>query len=280
MKHAYIICLLFPTMLFSQINIIGVIANHNKEPLPLTNIVLLRKNAGTITNEKGVFVLSDVMSDDSIKISNIAFNSKLVAVEDLVNNDTIFLVENIKNLTAIEVRNLSGYKKEMELGFYNQSGNGEFKLKPGNQLAIYIYNKLDKEAWIKGVSFRMKNMGKCKNSLRVRVLQSDTLHWAPSADLLLESVLLNATELKKSNYVDLSFYKIKLPPEGIFIVIEWVYPDTICDANSYSSLTATLGVPDNLVWFNFRDRAWSKSHRPRLPNGNYMTPTIGLNVAY
>jgi hypothetical protein len=98
--------------------------------------------------------------------------------------------------------------------------------------------------------------------------------------LLLESILLNATKLKKSNYVDLSTYKIKLPPEGVFIVIEWVYPDTICDANSYSSLTATLGVPENLVWFNFRDKAWSKSHRPRLPNGNYMTPTIGLNVAY
>ena len=118
MKHASIICLLFPTMLFSQINVIGVIASLNKEPLPLTNIVLLRKNAGTITNEKGVFILSDLMTGDSIKISNIAFKSKLVAAKDLVNNDTIFLTENIKDLTAIEIKNLSGYKREMELGFY------------------------------------------------------------------------------------------------------------------------------------------------------------------
>jgi hypothetical protein len=63
-------------------------------------------------------------------------------------------------------------------------------------------------------------------------------------------------------------------------MLEWLYPDKDCDRNLYTSLSATLTEPTNIVWFNFRDKAWTKDKRPRLPNGNYMTPIVGLRVAY
>lgn len=280
MKIILILSLFLPGALFAQINIAGVITNRNKEPLPLTNIALLHKNTGTITNDKGMFTISNMLPDDTIKITNIAFASKLISAKDLINMDTIILDENIKKLPEIEIRNFLVYRNDKKLGFFNQPENGEFKLKPGNQIALYIFNRMGKEAWIKGVSFKVKNKGKCNNSIRIRIFQSDTLKGQPTTDLLSENVLITNSELKKSNYVDLTAYKVILPPEGVFVVIEWVYPDTVCDANSYSSIAACLSVPENLVWFNFRDRAWTKNFRPRLPNGNYMTPDVGLKVAY
>jgi hypothetical protein len=280
MKFILIPLLLFPSILLAQATLKGTIVNGNKEPLPLTNIVLLKKNTGTITNENGQFNLTIASPADSIKISNIAYYSKLVAISDLQNSDTIVLSENIKQLNEIVVSNLSNFKTETNLGFYDNSANGSFKLIPENQLALYIANRQAKEGWIKGVSFKVKDLGKCKNSMRIRLLQMDSVKFMPSIDILDENLIIKSADLKKLNYIDLSAYKIMLPKEGVFVVLEWLYPDKDCDRNLYTSLSATLTEPTNIVWFNFRDKAWSKDKRPRLPNGNYMTPIVGLRVAY
>ncbi len=280
MKYLLIQLLLVPSLMFAQPNIRGAIVNKHKDPLPLTNIVLQNRAVGTITNEKGEFILSNITTADSIKITNIAYYSKVIAISNLRNNDTIILDENIQQLNDIVLKNLSKYKEEIKLGFDNYSNNGEFKFGPGNQIALFIANKLEIEGWIKGVSFKVKELGKCKNSMRIRLMQMDTLHFKPSIDILEENIIIKSGDLKKSNYLDLSTYKIMLPKEGIFIVLEWLYPDRDCDKNSYASISANLVEPSNIVLFNFRDKAWSKDSRPRLPNGNYMTPNIGLRVAY
>lgn len=280
MKYLMIQLLLVPSLIFAQPNIIGVIVNKHKDPLPLTNIVLQNRAVGTITNEKGEFILPNITASDSIKITNIAYYSKVIAVSDFRNNDTIILDENIQQLNDIVLKNLSKYKQEIKLGFENYSNNGEFKFGPGNQIALFIANKLEKEGWIKGVSFKVKEFGKCKNSMRIRLLQMDTLQFKPSIDILEENIIIKSGNLKKTNNVDLSAYKIMLPKEGIFIILEWLYPDSDCDKNSYASISANLLEPSNIVWFNFRDKAWNKDSRPRLPNGNYMTPNIGLTIAY
>ncbi|HEV8080659.1 MAG TPA: hypothetical protein VGP43_08105 [Chitinophagaceae bacterium] len=280
MRCLLILILLFPLTTFAQITITGIIANSNRTVLPLTNIVALRKNVGSITNEKGEFTLSNLLKEDTIKVSNIAFYSKLIAVKDWVNDDTIFLLNNVKQLQQIVIKNFKGFKNEINLGFFDYSNNGEFKLAPGNQIALFISNNTNKEGWIKGVSFKVKQFGKCKNSMRVRLIQKDTLQFIPSVDILDENIVINYHDLKKSNYIDLSSYKLTMPKEGIFVIFEWLNPELNCDMASYTSISATLSNPTNIVWFNYRDRVWNKIYRPRLPNGNYMTPNISLRVAY
>ncbi|WP_301920754.1 hypothetical protein [Ferruginibacter sp.] len=71
-----------------------------------------------------------------------------------------------------------------------------------------------------------------------------------------------------------------MPKEGLFILLEWIYPDKDCDKDSFTSIAANLSLPNNIVFLNFRDNAWKTSNRPRLPNGNYMTPNVALKVAY
>ena len=81
---------------------------------------------------------------------------------------------------------------------------------PGSQLAIYIENKLKKQGWIKDISFKVKNRGSCKNSIRVRLLQVDSLENAPSIDLLNENIIVKYNELKKITHIDISNYKIQI----------------------------------------------------------------------
>ena len=280
MKYILICLLSLPSLLLAQTTLKAIVINSKGEPLPLTNIVLVKSIAGTITNDEGQFNLAVSLPTDSIKISNIAYYPKLVAASDLKKNDTITLSENIQQLNEIVLRNFSNYKTNTTLGFYDYSNKGSFALGPGNQLATYIANKQGQEGWIKGVSFKVKQLGKCKNSMRIRILQMDSMKFMPAMDILDENVIIKSDDLKKQNYIDLSAFKIILTKEGLFVVLEWLYPDRDCDLNMYTSLSATLAEPANIVWFNFRDNTWTKDKRPRLPNGNYMTPNVGLKVAY
>jgi hypothetical protein len=103
---------------------------------------------------------------------------------------------------------------------------------------------------------------------------------SPGFDLLDESIIIRNDKLKKNNFIDLTRYKLLMPKNGVYVLLEWLYPDTICDKNAYTSIAANLETPVNLVWLNFRDKKWGHSNRPKLPNGNFMTPNIGIEVVF
>jgi CarboxypepD_reg-like domain len=258
----------------------GVVVNAKNEPLPLTNIVTLQKFIGTITNDKGEFELKGFSTTDTIKITNISFLPKVMAVQAFRNNDTIRLLDKIKQLDEVMVRDFSRFTDEQNIGFKDLSTNGGFKLSPGNQLAVYIGNDRQREGWFKGIYFKAKKLGECKNSMRIRIFSVSDTTFAPYMDILNENVVINNSDIAKKNYIDLSAYKIIFPKVGVFAVMEWLYPDKDCDKNSYVILSATINVPQNLVWLNFRDIQWVNSDRRRLPNGNFMTPSISLKIAY
>jgi CarboxypepD_reg-like domain len=279
MKFLFLFVFL-PCIALGQNVLKGVVVNAKNEPLPLTNIVTQQKFIGTITNEKGEFELMNVAKTDTLKITNVSFLPKLLAVQTFRNNDTIRLVDKIQQLDEVVVRNFSGFTNEQTIGFKDRSTNGEFQLLPGNQLAVYMSNTNQREGWLKGIYFKVKKIGKCKNSMRIRIFNVSAAPFMPYVDLLHENVIIDNSNIRKKNFIDLSAYKIIFPKEGVFAVLEWLYPDKDCDKAAYTSISATLTVPQNLVWLNYRDRQWGHSNRPRLPNGNFMTPSISLQVAY
>lgn len=265
---------------FAQTSIKGKIKDIRGNALPFTNIVLLKSNNGTITNEYGEFELHNISLIDTLKITNIAFIPKLIAVNLMSNNMEIVLIDSVKKLDEVIVKNFGSYKQILNLGYSTFSNRGEFKLLPGNQIAVYINNPSNKEGWVKNISFGIKDFGKCKNSLRLRLLEVDTITFYPTNDLLLDDIILDISSLKKKNKIDLSSYKVLMPKQGIYIMLEWVSPDTDCNKNSYTSITANLETQTNIVWLNYRDKKWGHSNRPRLPNGNFMTPNFGIEVAF
>ncbi|MEO8819738.1 MAG: hypothetical protein ABI267_10200 [Ginsengibacter sp.] len=275
-----IILLLTPVCTLSQNIIKCVVTNSKGVALPYTNIVSMKKNIGTITNEKGEFEIKNIADTDSIKISNVAFIPQVLGVKDLHAYENIILTDSIKKLEDIIIVNFNKFKNLQTIGFSNYSNNGEFKLQPGNQLATFVPNNFQRKGWIKGVYFKIKNFGKCKNDIRIRLLNVDITEFKPGIDILNENIILSTDDLKKTNYIDLTDYKIILPKKGVFIVIEWLYPDNDCIKNTYFSIAANLKMETNLVWLNFRDKHWEHSNRPKLPNGNFMTPNVGLKVAY
>jgi hypothetical protein len=272
--------LFLPIFTFAQTTVKGTVKDVRGNPLPFTNIVSIRYNKGTITNDKGKFEFNNIEVDDSVKITNIAYQPRIIAISDIISNGEIILKDSVKLLREVIVRNFNQFKNNIVLGYFKFSKNGEFKLEPGSQLAIFIDNPLKREGWIKNVKFSIKHFGKCKNGFRLRILQADSISLIPSLDILDESIVMKSSGLSKNNTVDLSSYKLIMPKEGVYVLLEWLNTDSDCNDNSYTSIAANLETPHNLVWLNFRDRKWGYSNRPRLPNGNFMTPNIGIEVAF
>jgi CarboxypepD_reg-like domain len=279
MKFYLFLMIVIPKVLFSQVDVRAFVCNSKGYPLSFTNIVSTKKQRGTITNENGEFQISIFASDDTLKITNVAYLSITIPVSDIHNNDTLFLRESIKSLEGVVVKNWNNYKSEVNLGFFNFSNHGEFILIPGSQIATFIANSFQKEGLIKGIYFRLKETGICKNSLRLRLLSLDTLTNEPFLDILNEDIIITNSDLKSKNYIDLTSHHILMPPTGVFIILELLFPENDCEKKSFTTISATLRIDKNLVWLNFRDRKWGYNNRPRLPNGNYMTPNISIKAA-
>ena len=153
MKKIILFLLIIPKITFSQLLLRAVICNSKHEPLPYTNIVLIKKQYGTISNENGEFQVQSLESNDTLKITNVAYIPVLIPLRELHNNDTVYLVDNIKQLDEVIVKNWVNYKSETNLGYFNASNNGEFILNPGNQIATLIENNSFKDGQLKGVFF-------------------------------------------------------------------------------------------------------------------------------
>lgn len=76
----------------------GVIKKQEGHPLAYTNIVSISKQTGTITDTNGIFVLNNLSLNNTIKITNIAFQPILIPVKDLLKTGIIFLKEKMLSL--------------------------------------------------------------------------------------------------------------------------------------------------------------------------------------
>ncbi len=82
-----------------------VLDNSTKEPLPYTNIYVLHKNKGTISNENGRFLidLSDLEKDDTLRFQYIGFKTRNLSIGRLDTMPAVYLKEEIFNLNETVV---------------------------------------------------------------------------------------------------------------------------------------------------------------------------------
>ena len=90
----------------ANIEVKGILLDaQTQAPLPYANLVIERINRGGITNENGQFSMdtTGLMETDSITFLYIGYKTKKVAIEELANNSTVYIKEDIKNLNKVFV---------------------------------------------------------------------------------------------------------------------------------------------------------------------------------
>lgn len=78
---------------------------QKKTPLPYANIIVLHKNRGGITNEKGFFSIdaNGLTNNDTVSFQYIGYQPKNVLIGDLINNGSILLKEEVFSLNEFFV---------------------------------------------------------------------------------------------------------------------------------------------------------------------------------
>ena len=115
----FFIFISFTGNLFCQTS--GKIVNSHKEPVEYANVVFSNRSdtlflAGTITNEKGIFILPEINQRDKnevlIRISCLGYQTKEMPLSDL-GQSPIVLTEEIKTLEEVVVKaHVSPYKMQ------------------------------------------------------------------------------------------------------------------------------------------------------------------------
>jgi len=111
MKHLFLLMMLFLSLGFScqaqeeQILKGRVLDDETQTPLPYSNILVLHKNIGTISNEKGDFSLdiTELSATDTLSFQYIGYKTKKLVLGNLDSISNITLKENLINLSEVFV---------------------------------------------------------------------------------------------------------------------------------------------------------------------------------
>jgi hypothetical protein len=99
----FICCLIAHGTIYAQLNLRGMVMDSaTLEPLPNVNIRLRNAFAGTITDQRGLFLIS-VSVNDTLNFSMVGYHSKLIPVRDIGQQPVIYLKQEYRLLNSIMV---------------------------------------------------------------------------------------------------------------------------------------------------------------------------------
>ncbi len=234
MKQYFLLILTFfsLSLTFSQEKFLeGSVSDSLNKPIPYSNVGVLNKSTGTVTNENGFFtlIINETMELDTLKISCLGFKPIEVLIHDVINNPSLlhFQLDNfVEKLDEVVV---SSKKTKI----YN---SGKLKTKTKNQVIFSnpkIKNKNlgteigrafklgeDKATYLKEFKFFIKSNN--YNSVKFRINIYSINEKKPGKRLYQGNIFAEADR----NYTDwvivnLSAFDIVVQ-QNIIITVEWI----------------------------------------------------------
>jgi hypothetical protein len=218
---------------FSQkIQIQGIITdNSSKTPIPYAHVLLKNQNRmikGEVGAENGGYSISfakdSINMNDSLYFSCIGYVGFAISAKKL--NDTQTLDVQLKpvvyQLSEFVVKPTDFKRRAKSLG-YNRWNRcfGKYFFGYGHEIGLYFPNNDSLNGIISGARFYIKDDGFPETKFRVNVYNANA-NGSPGQPILLESVIVSATEGNQWVVVDLSKYQLEIPKNGFFIAMEWL----------------------------------------------------------
>ena len=225
-----------------NILITGIIKSiDNNLPIEYAGVQISSSEKGTITDINGKFsmIIKNYEINDTLKISSLGFQRASYIVSNFANNSEyiVYLKRRIINLKEVKV-NASDYKT-YTLGNKSKISFGSIYIDTqGQQTALFIKNKKQKEGVLSSVSFYLSRKGNVNSPFRIRVYKCKEYGLMPGENLLSEVIIAKPKNKGAWFKVDLFQFNITVPKEGFFIAIEGIFP--------YDYLKESVGFQDVL----------------------------------
>lgn len=226
----YFLTLLSSSLLFSQNKIEGIIVDSLKNPIQYTNIGILNKSIGTVSNEEGKFILNigKANLNDTLRVSCFGYKPKQFLVKNIELEKSI-KIELEEEVTILEEMNiLSGDLKTYSLG--KDKTDTKHKVifadeKMSNiNLGTEIGKKFDlgtkKASLLSEFKFYIKNNNFASNTFKINVYSLNKNK--PGKVLNPKNIIVSVGENYKGWVtVNLEDYNI-IVQEDIIVCVEWI----------------------------------------------------------
>ncbi len=233
--------LLFILLYFAQnsfgqdVIIKGRITNLEGSPIQFATVSYLGQDVGTYTDTLGYFSIKK-LDFDSLLISHIGFESETLAIKDLKLNklNGIDLKTRIQTIAEITVHKGKAEKRKWKKVSYENGTKSAHKSHPmyyGMMNAVYFSNVITPGS-IENISFFVNRSCPTNNQLRIRFLTIDPTTKRPGVDFVKDEIIVSKIKQNSWLKINLKNYKIILPSNEFFIVLESLSTGNDCFNNS------------------------------------------------
>ncbi len=231
----------------------SVMDSRSKDPIPYVNLSFLNTLKGTSTDEEGKFFI-DIPTpylEKQVHISSLGYKDTIVNAQKLYKEKKIFLVEESFELDEVVVSENFGNADVLNpITSYSLTSGFSSSATPW-VVALYFPNIGAQKKYMHTVTvFLKKDINFKRDAAKFRLRMYDVAPGTkkPNKDLLRKSIVLEANMEQEYVSIDLSSLQIKIPKEGIYIGIEWLFvPYNWYKTTSKDPLTNKAVVEDRFA---------------------------------
>tara|TARA_R110002051_G_scaffold101478_1_gene172309 strand:+ start:30252 stop:31166 length:915 start_codon:yes stop_codon:yes gene_type:complete len=210
----------------------------NKTAIPYANISILKTLKGTSSDEEGYFYidLPETYLEREVHISALGFKDTIMSVKVILENKKIFLIEDTFELEEVVVSQSLGDSQVLNAVSSYSIKSGFTSAETPWVLALYFPNIGAAKKYIEKITIHVQQNSKFKRAsskFRLRLYDVDKETKKPNHDLVRKSLILESSENEDFVSIDMSSMGIKMPDEGIYVGLEWLFLPYNWYTNSY-----------------------------------------------
>ena len=200
---------------FGQIS--GKVINSERQPIPLTNVWVVDSSDGATTDSLGMFSIPTALANDTLVFN--ASGYKMIYEEASKTKEIVLQAYEIPQPALLVLP---------EKSFHHTIGNAHFEnlyFQPAN--VPYMYGRFfENNQEVQRVPYVDKVIVYTKSAvaaatIKIRLMRMDE-YGCPSEDLLQEPIIALVKRGTKKNLIQVLKHNIKVPKNGIFVVVEWL----------------------------------------------------------
>ncbi len=215
----------------AQVFISGEIVEKGSDKhIPNAVVLTTGEKTGTKADVRGFFRLPMIAAQptDTLMIMAAGYQPQRVAVERSEASAwvTVEVVRKPAALTASTVAGASTVATGPRVAVYGakavKKSDGMLQGYPGTQYALWLKGDGNSSGILKNVSFFVDALGFPSEPFRVHVYKALPGGKGPGEEMLKEKIVASAPKGGQWFTVDVSKYFIPLPPDGVFVAMEWL----------------------------------------------------------
>lgn len=230
-----------------------VLDDKNQAPIPYANISFLKTLKGTSSNDDGYFYVDvpEAFLERDVHISALGYKDTIVAVKSISANKKILLKEDAFELEEVVVSHDLGDSQVLNPISSYSIKSGFSSAETPWVLALYFPNIGSAKKYLDKIIVYVQQDSKFKRTsskFRLRVYDVDEKTRKPNHDLIRKNIILETSKDEDFVSIDLSSLGIKIPDEGVYVGLEWLFLPFNWYTNSYEhSLSKDKIVEDRFA---------------------------------